>query len=45
MNAKVDLQPVTLTPKAAEHVRNFLAKRGKGFGLRLGRAVAPETGA
>jgi iron-sulfur cluster assembly protein len=36
MNAKVELQPVTLTEKAAEHVRNFLAKRGKGVGLRVG---------
>ena len=36
MNAKVDLQPVKLTEKAAEHVRAFLAKRGKGVGLRVG---------
>ena len=36
MNAKVETQPVTLTNKAAEHVRNFLAKRGKGVGLRVG---------
>ena len=27
---------VTLTERAANHVRNFLAKRGKGEGLRLG---------
>ena len=27
---------VTLTEKAAKHVSNYLAKRGKGFGLRLG---------
>lgn len=27
---------VTLTPAAAEHVSAFLAKRGKGMGLRLG---------
>ena len=27
---------VTLTEKAAVHVRNFLAKRGKGVGVRLG---------
>ena len=27
---------VTLTEKAANHVQNFLAKRGKGVGLRLG---------
>ena len=27
---------VTMTEKAAEHVRKFLAKRGKGVGLRLG---------
>ena len=27
---------VTLTEKAAEHVRNFIARRGKGVGLRLG---------
>jgi len=27
---------VTVTERAANHVRNFLAKRGKGEGLRLG---------
>jgi iron-sulfur cluster assembly protein len=27
---------ITLTDNAAKHVRNFLAKRGKGVGLRLG---------
>ncbi|MBM3347363.1 MAG: iron-sulfur cluster assembly protein IscA [Betaproteobacteria bacterium] len=27
---------ITLTPSAASHVQNFLAKRGKGVGLRLG---------
>ncbi|MBS1142714.1 MAG: iscA [Proteobacteria bacterium] len=27
---------VTLSEKAATHVANFLAKRGKGIGLRLG---------
>jgi len=27
---------VTLTPAAADHVAAFLAKRGKGMGLRLG---------
>ncbi len=27
---------ITLTEKAATHVQNFLAKRGKGIGLRLG---------
>ena len=27
---------VTLSEKAASHVANFLSKRGKGFGLRLG---------
>jgi len=27
---------VTLTEKAADHVAKFLAKRGKGVGLRLG---------
>ena len=27
---------VTLTEKAATHVANFLKKRGKGIGLRLG---------
>ena len=26
---------ITLTDKAATHVKNFLAKRGKGVGLRL----------
>lgn len=27
---------VTLTERAAKHVGNFLAKRGKGLGIRLG---------
>jgi iron-sulfur cluster assembly protein len=27
---------VTLTEKAAAHIKNFIAKRGKGVGLRLG---------
>jgi iron-sulfur cluster assembly protein len=27
---------VTLTENAAKHVQNFLAKRGKGVGLRIG---------
>jgi iron-sulfur cluster assembly protein len=27
---------ITVTDKAAKHVSNFLAKRGKGIGLRLG---------
>ena len=27
---------ITLTENAAKHVRNFLAKRGKGVGLRVG---------
>ncbi|MDD5295674.1 MAG: iron-sulfur cluster assembly protein IscA [Rhodocyclaceae bacterium] len=28
--------PVTLSERAANHVSNFLAKRGKGIGVRLG---------
>jgi iron-sulfur cluster assembly protein len=27
---------ITLTEKAADHVQSFLAKRGKGVGLRVG---------
>lgn len=27
---------ITLTPKAAEHVRKYLDQRGRGVGLRLG---------
>jgi iron-sulfur cluster assembly protein len=27
---------ITLTPAAAERVKNFIASRGKGLGLRLG---------
>ncbi len=27
---------ITLTERAAKHVQNFLARRGKGVGLRLG---------
>ncbi len=28
--------PVTLSEAAAKHIANFLAKRGKGIGIRLG---------
>jgi iron-sulfur cluster assembly protein len=28
--------PITLTDRAAEHVQRYIAKRGKGVGLRLG---------
>ena len=28
--------PVTLTERAADHVQRYIAKRGKGIGLRLG---------
>jgi iron-sulfur cluster assembly protein len=27
---------ISLTPNAAEHIKKFLEKRGKGLGLRLG---------
>ncbi len=27
---------ITLTAKAADHVQNYIVKRGKGIGLRLG---------
>ena len=27
---------ITLTENAARHVKNFMAKRGKGVGLRIG---------
>jgi iron-sulfur cluster assembly protein len=27
---------ITLTERAADHVRNFIIKRGRGIGLRLG---------
>ena len=27
---------VTLTERAAQHVSNYIARRGKGVGLRLG---------
>ena len=27
---------ITLSERAAKHVSNFIAKRGKGFGVRLG---------
>src|SRR6187399_274566 len=33
---KDKLMAVTLTEKAADHVQSFLAKRGKGVGLRIG---------
>ena len=28
--------PISLTPAAAKHVNKYLAKRGKGLGVRLG---------
>jgi iron-sulfur cluster assembly protein len=28
--------PVTLSVSAAKHVQNYITKRGKGYGLRLG---------
>ena len=28
--------PISLAESAARHVSNFIAKRGKGFGIRLG---------
>src|SRR5260221_4473146 len=31
-----DALPISLTEKAASHVQSFLAKRGKGVGLRVG---------
>lgn len=31
-----ETQQITLTERAAEHVRNFLAKRDNGIGLRVG---------
>jgi iron-sulfur cluster assembly protein len=36
--------PVTLTEKAAEHVRTFLARRGRGIGLRVGVRPAGCSG-
>ena len=30
------LAGISLTARAAQHVQNFIAKRGKGLGLRLG---------
>ncbi|WP_333842603.1 iron-sulfur cluster assembly protein IscA [Pelomicrobium sp.] len=35
---------VTLTETAAKHVRNFLEKRGRGLGLRLGVRTAGCSG-
>lgn len=36
MESEVKPQPLTLTDKAAQHISKFIAKRGKGLGLRLG---------
>ena len=36
--------PVTLTEKAARHVSNFITKRGKGVGLRLGVRISGCSG-
>ena len=35
---------VTLTPSAADRVRNFIHKRGKGIGLRVGVATSGCSG-
>jgi len=34
--AGADEAAVTLSERAANHIRNFLAKRGKGLGIKLG---------
>ena len=34
--AEIATRGVTLSERAAKHVANYLAKRGKGFGVRLG---------
>ena len=36
--------PVTLTERAAKHVSNSIAKRGKGVGLRLGVKLSGCSG-
>ncbi|GMV56357.1 MAG: iron-sulfur-binding protein [Betaproteobacteria bacterium] len=38
------VMPVTLTDSAAQHVTSFLAKRGKGVGVRLGVRTAGCSG-
>ena len=35
---------ITLTPAAADHISAFLAKRGKGMGLRLGVSTTGCSG-
>lgn len=35
---------ITLTPAAAEHVKRFLAQRGRGQGIRLGVKTAGCSG-
>ena len=35
---------ITLSDKAAQHVANFLTKRGKGIGLRLGGRTSGCSG-
>ncbi|AUN94849.1 iron-sulfur cluster assembly protein IscA [Pseudazoarcus pumilus] len=34
--AEIATRGVTLSERAAKHVGNYLSKRGKGFGIRLG---------
>ena len=36
--------PISLSESAARHVSNFIAKRGKGFGIRLGVKTSGCTG-
>jgi iron-sulfur cluster assembly protein len=36
---KEDIMAITLSEKAAQHIRRSLEKRGKGIGLRLGVAT------
>ena len=35
---------LTLTPKAADRVRHFISRRGKGIGLRVGVATSGCSG-
>ena len=35
---------ITLTPNAANHIQNFLSRRGKGEGIRLGVKTSGSSG-
>jgi len=44
MHGSLLIMAITLTEQAAKHISNFIAKRGKGVGLRLGVRTSGGSG-